>query len=115
MDLKQHIGLKVRAERQRIGWTQEQLAERVGKAIETISNIERGFSYTGLETLEKLSAALDAPIISFFEGADGARSLSRERAESENQLGEIIQKLDDRDLRTTLQMVRSFQANKLEE
>ena len=112
MDLKQHIGLRVRAERQRLDLTQEQLAERVGKAVETISNIERGFSYTGLETLEKLSAVLDAPIVSFFEGADRTRSLSRERAKLEDELSGAARTLSDRDLRTTLQLARTFQANK---
>ena len=115
MDLKQHIGLRVRAERQRLSLAQEQLAERVGKAVETISNIERGFAYTGLEISEKLSAVLDESIVSFFKGVDEAGSLSRERVELENELSQVARKLDDRDLRTTLQMARTFQANKAEE
>ena len=111
MDLKQHIGSKGRAERRRLGLTQEQLAERVGKAVETISNIERGHAYTGLETLEKLSTAMNAPIVSFFEGADRASSQSLERAKMEIELSEVAQKLGDRDLRTILQMARTIQAD----
>ena len=108
MDLKQHIGSKVRAERRRLGLTQEQLAERVGKAVETISNIERGHAYTGLETLEKLSTAMNAPIVSFFEGADEARTRSRERAELENELGVVVQELTKRELRIVTQLAKSL-------
>jgi len=33
------------------------LAEAVGRAVETISNIERGYALTGLETLEGIAKA----------------------------------------------------------
>ena len=86
MDLKQHIGLKVREARLRRSLTQQQLAEEVDKAVETISNIERGHSYTGLETLEKLGQALEIPIREFFEEYEEARSLSKRRFAVEAEL-----------------------------
>ena len=68
MDLKQHIGIRVRAARTRRGLTQEGVAEQIGKAAETVSNIERGQTLTGLDTLERLSRCLQIPVSEFFEG-----------------------------------------------
>ncbi|HIF49350.1 MAG TPA: XRE family transcriptional regulator, partial [Cytophagales bacterium] len=42
MELKKYIGQKVRSARLSRSLTQEALSERIGKAVETISNIERG-------------------------------------------------------------------------
>jgi transcriptional regulator with XRE-family HTH domain len=58
MDLKSHIGIRVRSARRRSGLTQERLAEVVAKTVETISNIERGHTLTGLGTLERIAKAL---------------------------------------------------------
>ncbi|QEI14335.1 helix-turn-helix transcriptional regulator [Cellvibrio japonicus] len=46
--------------------TQEQLAERVGITIESISNIERGIYGPSFDTLEKLAIALRVPVQSLF-------------------------------------------------
>ena len=73
----EQIGARVRSAGITRDITQEQLAEEVDKAVETISNIERGYSYTGLETLEKLGQALEIPIREFFEEYEEARSLSK--------------------------------------
>ena len=66
-------------------------------------NFKRLSRYETAQILHKLRSRHGAaPIVSLFEGADRARSLSRERMELENELSEIARKLDDRDLRTTL-------------
>jgi transcriptional regulator with XRE-family HTH domain len=95
MNLKSHIGLRVKSSRRRAGLTQEQLAERVGKAVETISNIERGHSITGLETLEQIALVLHIPIIYFFEGFMPERRVTRRRAEAQQHLLECADKLSD--------------------
>jgi transcriptional regulator with XRE-family HTH domain len=95
MDLKSHIGLRVKSSRRRAGLTQEQLAERVGKAVETISNIERGHSITGLETLEQIALVLHTPIVYFFEGYMSERRVTRRRAEAQQRLLESADKLSD--------------------
>lgn len=105
MDLKQHIGMKVRLARQRLGLTQEQLAEEVEKAVETLSNIERGHAYTGLETLKRLSVALGVPIRDFFEDVEERRSASRERLELEHRLRDLAGSLSDDDAKVALELV----------
>ena len=108
MDLKQHIGLQVRLARKRRGLTQEQLAGHIDKAVETISNIERGHAYTGLETLEKLGRALEVAVGDFFEGIEKARTVTKERLELECALRDAAQTLSDGDLRVTIDLVQSL-------
>jgi len=52
-------GEKVRAERIRRGWTQEDLARKAGLLIRTVSLFEQGKSVGRDKTLHKLSACLD--------------------------------------------------------
>lgn len=97
-DLKTYIGLRVRTARQKAGLTQEQLSGRIEKAVETISNIERGHSSTSLETLEKLSIELDIPLGTFFEGRRSDEDRSEERIVLEGRLSGSAVKMDDKQL-----------------
>lgn len=107
MTLKKHIGAKVQAARRRKGLTQEELAESIGRAVETISNIERGFALTGLDTLEKISHALGEPIKGFFDGYQPERKVHLRRQKREQQLLEKIDKLNDRELKLAISLIDS--------
>jgi len=99
MDLKTHIGLRVKAARRRAGLSQEELAEKVGKAVETISNIERGHSVTGLETLEALATCLKTPLVQFFEDYSQVHQRgTRKRALAQQRVMEASEKLTDEQL-----------------
>ena len=104
-DLKHYIGTAVRAARERKGWTQDRLAEEIEKAVETISNIERGFTYTGIATLERISEALQVPIREFFP-ADHVRTISPERQRNELVLEGLVRSLPDSDLEIAVGQVR---------
>ena len=112
MNLKKHIGLKVKRFRRHQGWTQEQLAEKVSKAVETISNVERGHAYTGLKTLEGISQALSVPMREFFEEVEAARALPQHRLMLEQSLREITTTMTDRELVVTLDLMQSLQKNR---
>jgi transcriptional regulator with XRE-family HTH domain len=56
----------VRHHRERVGLTQAELADRIGKALETVGSIERGKSAPSFETLNDLSEALGVPVREFF-------------------------------------------------
>lgn len=56
------LGIAVRTYRARLGWTQEELGERSGLHPSYIGQIERGVKKVSLETLRKLSAALNVGI-----------------------------------------------------
>ena len=105
MDLKQHIGIRVRAARTRRDLTQEEVAEQIGKAVETVSNIERGQTLTGLDTLERLSRCLQVPVTEFFEGYDAERAVHKNRVELEQRLLDSAQSLSDADLSIAVDLV----------
>lgn len=98
MDLKKHIGVKVKAARLDRGLTQERLAGAIGKAVETVSNIERGHAQSGLDTLEKISTVLGVPMSYFFADLDGARRVSKVRLEAEERLRSLTKSMHDSDL-----------------
>ena len=103
--MKQHIGIRVRAARLRRGLTQEGVAEQIGKAAETVSNIERGQTLTGLETLERLSRCLEVPVGDFFEGYEADRDVHKGRVELEQRLSELTRSLSDDDLKVAVDLV----------
>ena len=59
----QAFGKRLKVLRQTTGATQDQLAEQVGKSSETISKLERGLIYPGVDMLillaENLNSSLD--------------------------------------------------------
>jgi len=57
-DLRKRFGRLVMAHRKRAGYTQEQLAERAGVSIDTISKIEVGATGARFPMIEKIAAAL---------------------------------------------------------
>lgn len=65
--LKQQFGRRLRSLRKARNVTQEQLSERTGLTIESISNIERGIFAPKFENLEKIAAALDVEVKQLFE------------------------------------------------
>ena len=66
-NIKHAFGDRVRYYRKLKDLTQFQLSERIGKTEETVSNIERGMTSTGIELMEELAIALDIEIKDFFD------------------------------------------------
>ena len=62
MELQNRIGLRVQALRKVRGLTQEGLAERSGKSVDTLSLIERGRILPALDTLYALAEGLGEPV-----------------------------------------------------
>lgn len=56
----------MRHHRERAGLTQSEVAEKINKALETVSSIERGKTAPSFDTLNDLSEALDVPVREFF-------------------------------------------------
>ena len=107
MNLKQHIGLRVKSARREKGLTQEDLADRIGKAVATLSNIERGEALTGLETLALIAQVTGKPMVFFFEGIEDTRSVSRKRLEAEEELRLQAKGLRDSDLALAIALVKT--------
>lgn len=62
MDLLRRLGQQIREARKQRGWTQFELAERVGRSVKTISATERGSQAPSLETLATILEVLDLDI-----------------------------------------------------
>lgn len=79
---KELLGKNIRVARYTRGLTQSVVAARVGKSVETISNIERGNVLPGVETLVALGNALKVSPGSLLNGlgeADADRSGEADR------------------------------------
>lgn len=107
MKLQHHIGLKVRSARLKRGMTQEQLASKLDRSVETISNLERGRYMTGLNTFQEIAAVFDEPMTYFFEGVEKASKSRRRRVEQELELQRLAESASERDL---LMMIRLAKA-----
>lgn len=60
--LAQRLGVQIAARRRACQWTQDQLAETLGVATETISRFERGATLPSLVTLQRIAQALGVRI-----------------------------------------------------
>jgi putative transcriptional regulator len=56
----------LKAERERLGWTQAALAERIGVSRKTINTVENGVFVPSTVLALKLAAAIDRPVEALF-------------------------------------------------
>lgn len=56
------LGGNIAERRKILGWTQAELAERIGVDTETVSRFERGSNLPSLQRLEKLADVLKLPL-----------------------------------------------------
>nr|DAL96531.1 MAG TPA: Helix-turn-helix XRE-family like protein [Caudoviricetes sp.] len=53
------VGLRIRQRRLIIGWTQEELAEKIGRAYKYCQDIERGTCGMSIDTMLSITASLN--------------------------------------------------------
>lgn len=91
--LRYKVGKSVKLARQQKGLTQESLSQAINKAVETISNIERGKTAPSLATLEDISNVLGLPVQHFVSDHGTRRSDGRQALTLE--LASIVEQLSD--------------------
>src|SRR5262245_27349728 len=106
--LQKLIGLRVQAARKRKGLTQEQLAEKIDRTVESVSNVERARTLPTLDTLIRIAKALDLPLTEFFDRSDFAPRAQIKRVEMELRLREMVRALPDRELAIALDQVKAL-------
>ena len=79
--------------REAAGLTQEELAERIGRSVDTVSNLERGASSTRIETAFRIADALGVGILDLFD-VGPAEAPDRERRQMIEQLVEMVSRED---------------------
>lgn len=79
--LHQEIGTRLRSLRQARALSQEELAHRIGMSVDAVSNIERGITFTTLDTLAKIATALNVTLAEIFmSGTEGRPHLPSDLA-----------------------------------
>jgi len=78
---------QLRASRNALGWTQAELSERVGIAVEAYGRLERGGVLPRADTLVRLSAALGVSTDSLLGLAPDGSASRRLAAEPESEYG----------------------------
>ena len=69
-DLGVVVARAVKAERNRRGWRQQDLADRCGWPVDTIGGIERGTRRVAVQDLPVLCEALGVTLIKLLDGAE---------------------------------------------
>jgi len=95
LKLGQQIGLRVKLARKAQNLTQEEVSARIGKTVETVSNIERGKTLPGLLTLYELAQTLRVPLPELIEVKERQSRASLRRAEAEYRLRDLAAQLSD--------------------
>lgn len=105
-DIAKIIGQRIRNYRTKLGWSQEKLAELSGCHPTYIGQLERGEKNATLESIERISAALNVPLSTLFENwgspSEGSRNiplecyefLSAKTSEEQEHLYNILLELD---------------------
>jgi len=104
-DLKKQIGISVRHSRAKGKYTQEQLAEEIGKTPEAISNIERGLSLPTLQTLIDIAKALKVPLSALVGDLAAKVKKAPKRLELDLELQAAADKLDERNLEAAIKII----------
>lgn len=76
-DLRKRFGRLVTAHRRRLGYTQEQLAERAGVSVDTISKIEVGATGARFPMIERIASALQVDPAELFSSEVPSGALKR--------------------------------------
>src|SRR3954452_23574674 len=71
-DLQKQFGASVRASRNRLHISQEELAERAGLHRTYVCDIERGARNVSLKSIEKIARALEISLAELFAAAEAA-------------------------------------------
>lgn len=98
-DLKLKFGMRIRGLREALGMTQDELAEKIGRGVDTVSNIERGVYGTRIDVAGRIATALKVNLSELFSFDDEAQpAAGREHRRIVQSLTAILNGLDMKSL-----------------
>lgn len=104
MDTKSRLGLRLKAIRKEKKLTQDELAARIGRSVDALSNLERGKSLPSFHTIELLCRALNIPLKSLFDFEEA--SLPHRKAQLLEELLSLARKMPEADLELAVEQIR---------
>lgn len=112
------FGSIIQEYRQRNGWTQDELAWRVGVTRAQIGRIERNQCVPTVATVEKIERALQLPRLTLLEVKQKEESQVRARTDAEEKVGrafrdlerEMLLNMNDHELESVSNAVNAFTA-----
>ena len=107
METKRQLGARVAALRRQRRLTQEQLAAKIGRSVDAISNIERGKSFPSLEMLDAMTRALTVDLSDLL--VSNASTASPRRASLLATLRAVGDGLSDDDLQLAVEQLQLLQ------
>ena len=104
--MKEQIGIRIKALRLDRGLTQANLAEQAERSLDTISAIERGVNYPGIDTAVAIARVLNValPELIVFD----AEVTSPKRATLLADISVDLKKLSDKDLARASEIIRAL-------
>lgn len=105
---KTYLAGQLRTFRRNAGLTQAELATRINRTGEAISNIERGMSQPMLETLIAIAETLEVPLRDFFPSGRFDDSISQNRLKTEAEAMALLRGLTDSQLTVALAQIKAL-------
>jgi transcriptional regulator with XRE-family HTH domain len=102
------FGMRLKAHRQELKITQEELAESVGKSSETISKLERGLVYPGVDMLILLAERLDTTLDSLV-GTQSTISMSKKQSALMAQAASTLNTMSEDKLKVAVKQLKALQ------
>lgn len=109
MDRKKLIGLRLQAIRVASKMTQAKFGELIDRTSEAVSNLERGNSLPSVETLMRMSEALNRPLGEMFAALDDTGATDPRRARLEAEIAEKARGLSLRDLKIIAKLIAAME------
>lgn len=103
-DIKSALAVRLREARRQSKLSQEQLADKVGRSVDGISNIERGVNLPSLDILIDICRALSISAAELVEELQSP-AVSPERQELEWRLRSLCHNLPERDLPLVIDLI----------
>lgn len=107
VELKNHIAAVIRAARKARNMTQEEVAERIGRTPESLSNLERGQAAPSIETVISLCDVLDIKIENLLSVRKNEKSRTPEGIRVSQEIHQLIDRLDDTALSLAKEQIES--------
>jgi len=107
-NLKSYLAGQLRSYRRQARLTQAELAEKIGRTDEAVSNIERSKSVPNLETLVAIAGALNLPLRDFFPSGTFDATISVNRLNKEAEVMALLRGLNDSQLDVALAQIKAL-------